>query len=927
MTVCGIDGCTRKHNRMLHAKQPENSTIFNNEKETDKKDGAIISAHTENKNTSVLFRMIPVMLYGPTGIRVKTLAFIDEGASVSLIDQNLASQLKLEGPIENLNLLWTNNVSRSEPNSQRVTVKINSDSAQELFEIQLRTVENLQLPQQELNSVKDYKHLKDLPITPYQKERPRILLGLDNYHVVMPLESKGSENEQPLAIRFVLGWTVLGKMLKGSNEKTTPQLLYINSIGSEESSVNLNSDKEMFELVKKYFTMENIGYESIRSSKHLISENEERALTVLKETTKKLGDRFETGLIWKSETISLPDNYNSALKRLIVFEKKLEKEPELYKIVCNQLREYEALGYIRKLKSNEPIQGPKVWYLPIFIVQNPNKPNKIRIVWDAAASTNDVSLNSNLLPGPDLINSLTSILFRFRQGRYAVTGDIKQMFHQIKVREIDQTAQRFLWRYDKNDPPTIYVMQVLTFGSTCSPSSAIYVMRLNASEFKNKYPRAVSAIIDNHYIDDYVDSMDDENELLKIVLKVREIHKAGGFEMRNWLSNSSVILKSLKENANTATKNINDSFINKILGIWWTWETDCLSFKLNVHNIGKNLIDGTTVPTKRQVLRIIMLIFDPLGLASFVMAYSKIILKDIWRTAIHWDEQIKPEQFKMWRTFCEVLLELPKISIPGCYTTLVENKKYELHVFMDASENIFAAVAYWRIISNDKIEVALIGAKARASPMKPISIPRLELQAAVVGSRFARTIIESHKVTVERRIFWSDSSSVLYWINFSERKYTSFVGIRVGEILENTNVNEWRWVPSKSNVADDATKWTSPPKITSDHRWYTGPAFLRQDEKQWPKQKIVQPPEVDCEARVHVLIKKEVLVTPEFSRFSNFNKLIRTQVFILRYINNLKQRNNKSRQVEKIKLKFNPISPDEYVMSFFINKNIFRFDI
>lgn len=106
-----------------------------------------------------------------------------------------------------------------------------------------------------------------------------------------------------------------------------------------------------------------------------------------------------------------------------------------------------AKGYIRKLNELEAKGDfPRKWYLPIFVVKNPNKPDKIRIVWDAAAEYQGVSLNSCLNKGPDLLTPLTNVLFNFRIGKIGINADISEMFHRVAVDENDVQPQRFLLR-------------------------------------------------------------------------------------------------------------------------------------------------------------------------------------------------------------------------------------------------------------------------------------------------------------------------------------------------------------------------------------------------------------------------------------------------------------------------------------------------
>lgn len=111
---------------------------------------------------------------------------------------------------------------------------------------------------------------------------------------------------------------------------------------------------------------------------------------------------------------------------------------------------------------------------------------------------------------------------------------------------------------------------------------------------------------------------------------------------------------------------------------------------------------------------------------------------------------------------------------------------------MDASLEAYSAVSYLRIVDNDGIQCSFVGAKTKVAPIKPMSVPRLELQAAVLGTRLAKDVERSQRFTIQQQIFWSDSQTVLAWINSETRRYTQFVAFRVGQILEATELNQWR---------------------------------------------------------------------------------------------------------------------------------------
>ena len=118
-----------------------------------------------------------------------------------------------------------------------------------------------------------------------------------------------------------------------------------------------------------------------------------------------------------------------------------------------------------------------------------------------------------------------------------------------------------------------------------------------------------------------------------------------------------------------------------------------------------------------------------------------------------------------------------------------------------------------------------------------MSIPRLELQDALLACRLAKSIENEHEFKITQRTFWSNSSTVLHWLKSDPRSQTIFVAHRFGEIRENTILSEWRWVPSKFNSADDATK-KNDSLFDLESKWYQGPAFLRKLIAEWPAEKF-----------------------------------------------------------------------------------------
>lgn len=420
--------------------------------------------------------------------------------------------------------------------------------------------------------------------------------------------------------------------------------------------------------------------------------------------------------------------------------------------------------------------------------------------------------------------------------------DIKEMFHQVKMKPEDQHSQRILWRNnDKTRDPEEYAMQVMTFGATCSPFCAQLAKNTNAREFESKYPRAAEAIIHRHYVDDYLDSCDSSEEALQLHQDVVKVHSLGGFHICNWITNDPDLRKKIPVDLRAdSQKSIdvekNSLWTERVLGLHWDPNRDVLVFTTNFNGIKSEIAAGDKIPTKREALSLVMSVFDPMGFVGILTVKAKILLQLTWRSGITWDEQLPRSQHEKWREWISDLQQVVKYEIPRCYSHQFSSASdRQLHVFVDASEQAFAAVCYFRVKSAEGTEVTFVSSKTRVTPLKSISIPRAELQAAVLGTRMAIMVKESHDISPHRTFFWSDSVTVLRWLRMDGGRLKQFVSHRIGEIQESTNVEDWHWIPTDLNVADDATRDDKPCDWSNSSRWRNGPSFLKLEMDQWPK--------------------------------------------------------------------------------------------
>ncbi|XP_052759175.1 uncharacterized protein LOC128202521 [Galleria mellonella] len=875
---CSVPECVRAHHTLLHAAprdETDDRVISVNHAET--------TVNNDSRSSRVLLKVVPVVVSGTKG-DVTTFALLDEGASVSLVDATLLEKAGITGPTTNLHMRGVSGMSTTETDSKIVSFNIRGLNEKNVYSVNsVRSINNLNIVVDSIsykNIVNKFPYVTDY-VTDYDI-RPRkieLLIGQDNIELIITRQIIQGHKNGPIISKTDLGYVVHGN-------------IGLRSIANDRTILHLCSCDELHDLVKRSFSTESFGVKQTGDFPR--SREDQLALKIMEQTTKLLPQgRWETGLLWRSDDVQLPNSYPQAKSRLIGIQRKFRRYPELAVKYEEKIQENVDKGYISKLTPEEAsIQTNKTWYLPHFAVFNPNKPNKLRIVLDCAAKSDGKSLNDFLLSGPDFLTSLPAVLLGFRLGKYCVIGDIQEMFHRVLIREDDRHAQRLLWNND------VYVMNVMTFGPVCSPSSAQYVKNLNARRYEATHPEAVKAIIDHHYVDDYIHSFDDEDDLVRVVDDVIRIHAAGGFNIRNFVSSSHTLLEHLPSDklSPCILKILSDSKddqVERVLGVRWNQDSDEFIFLLKLPKVSEDIKSREKKPTKRDILRLTMSIFDPLGFLLYVTVKGRILLQNIWKSKISWDDEIESTSFKEWQLW---LLELQKVSdfrlLRWLFTDMCDKQAdLELHIFCDASSKAYASVAYLRVkMSDGSWHVAFVLARAHVAPLKVMSIPRLELQAALLGARLAHTLKQHFDASIT---LWSDSMTVLSWLRSDSGRFKPFVAHRVSEISELTDVNHWRWVPSGLNAADDATRET----VTEDNtRWLYGPQFLRGSKEFWPSEEtefIVDPDDVEVKT---ILVLTEMPVNlPDVSRFSKFWRLIRSTAWFYRAVCNWIHKDNRKR--------------------------------
>ena len=275
---------------------------------------------------------------------------------------------------------------------------------------------------------------------------------------------------------------------------------------------------------------------------------------------------------------------------------------------------------------------------------------------------------------------MVGILLRFHREKFAVMADIEQMYHQMKVKESDQDALRFVWRNTPEEEINNHKMTVHIFGRIVSPYIANWVIKRTASDQSNKYPvDIINNTHENFYMDDYLDCFSSEERAIDTIQKVISILSNGGFRLTKWLSNNKNILKSVpptERSPKIVNLYLDNTPVERALGIVLDPQRDMLRIKCVTKNVAL---------TKRGLLSFISSIYDPVGLVTPVTLEPKLIIQDLRRRQIDWDVQL-PDDLKLrWTKWKQTLQFLEDVEIPRWYGFInIEFGQAQLHIFADA---------------------------------------------------------------------------------------------------------------------------------------------------------------------------------------------------------------------------------------------------
>lgn len=769
--------------------------------------------------------VIPVKVKDKDGNFVPTYAFIDTGSTGSFCTRELLNRLTPQSSQPAQISISTLQAKDFKVDSH-VVIGIEICDPDENNSIVLPptyTLEKIPVSKEDIVKQKDlvkWPHLQSVDIPEFDDADVGLLLGQNVPQAMEPKEIiPSSLDGEPFAVKTKLGWIVYGSM--GNNK---PAHVKVNRVKIEDVTLdNL--------LVNMY----NQEFKDVNSLDRGPSEEDRQWIAKVNKSCQQTNTgHYEIGMPFRKKDPMLPNNRKAVVKRLEGIKKRLKNDDRFYKDYCIFMSDMIEKGYAEMVPEvHEPDKG--VWYIPHHGVYHPQKTDQLRVVFDCAAKYQGVSLNDSLLQGPDLTNPLVEVLLKFRQFPYAYMADIKSMFYQVSVPQKDRDYLRFLWWPDGNlqNDPAEYRMTVHLFGANSSPSCANFALQRTVRDNCKDYLEATQqTVLQNFYVDDCLKSAATEEELVKVAHEVKSLCAKGGFELTKFVSNSIELLESLPvEHRGKNVKELDlcrDSLpVEKALGINWNIEKDTLTIAVKAKE---------RPLTKRGLLSTIGAMYDPLGIVSPFMLKGRLIMQDLCRMNLGWDELVPKGHKEEWEQWKGSLKELSGISVDRCvkpanFGSIVSS---QIHYFSDASEKGYGSVAYLRLCNREgKVHCTFLFGKSHVAPLKAVTIPRLELMAAASAVKVNSMVVKALEIPVQRTVYWTDSTTVLRYIRNEKSRFHTFVANRLAVIHDGSQTRQWRYVNSDLNPADDASRGTQ------SKRWLEGPEFLYRDEAEWPEEPSV----------------------------------------------------------------------------------------
>ena len=328
--------------------------------------------------------------------------------------------------------------------------------------------------------------------------------------------------------------------------------------------------------------------------------------------------------------------------------------------------------------------------------------------------------------------------------------------------------------------------------------------------------------------------------------------------------------------------------VERTLGLRWDMQKDTFIFDTTLKSKPN---------THRGMLSLASSIYDPLGFLAPIILPAKKLLQDLCKQRLDWDDPVGENKRRRWEKWKEDLPKLSRLAVKRCVkpADLGKLKFATLHNFADVSQFALGAVSYLRMVDlTDNAYCSFLMGKSRLAHIKPMTVPRLELSAAVLAVQVDEILRSELEIPLHQSVFWMDSTTVLQYIRNESARFHTFVSNRLTVIHEHSEPCQWRYVNSELNPADEASRGLTVDTMIQNSRWLTGPEFLTKEEHLWHRdltchQTKPDDPELKRDVQMYIQTTlsqpEEDALTKLLHRFSSWDKLKKAFAWLLRFEN------------------------------------------
>ncbi|XP_063994400.1 uncharacterized protein LOC135171756 [Diachasmimorpha longicaudata] len=834
-------------------------------------------SHKSTDQRLVLLATAKARAFSKSGFYTIARILIDQGSELSFISESLVHQLQLQRRHSTIELIG---IGGKHACSTRGIVAITLQSTKQPFqqvEINAHILQKVtsRLPTFSCSSA-SIGSLQQLQLADENYSTPgpiNIIIGADNYGKIIGNGIEKSNDDQLVGQLTTFGWTISGPLCNTKYSTRTSL-----------SAARGSSNEQLTELLQRFWVQEEPPI-STNPTNELTPEELECEEHFQRTHQRDTSGRYIVRLPLRTSTAALGESRNKALRQLQSVKRRLNANPDYSKLYYDFINEYEALDHMRRIQQvSEPATN---YYLPHHgVLREDSLTTKLRVVFNGSNKTSTgISLNDILHAGGKLQVDAMDVLTWLRRHRLVFGTDIVKMFRQINVHPDDWNLQRILW-IDENQQLVTYQLTTVTYGQKCSPWLSLRVLQQLVNDEGQRFPAAVLTLTKGRYVDDIYGGADSEGEFKEMIIQLQQICQAGGFPLQKWTSNRPEILQQLNLSTGPAGTVQFEEAVTKTLGLCWHLATDLFQYKSRTFN--------STRFTKRVLLSEIAQIFDPLGFIAPVIVRGKILIQELWLLKLAWDDQLPLGYVRRWKEFREELTQLNQLSIPRWLNLSPTIINVQIHGFADASTAAMGAVVYLRVQrDNEPPTISLVCAKTRVAPLKKLTIPRLELTAALLLTKIVSWAQRTLEINGETYL-WSDSSVALAWINSHPSRWKEFVHNRVTKIQEELPTAVWRHVGGIYNPADCASRGISPSQLNEHHLWWKGPDWLAKPSSDWPQNTTSAPTEVSLEERpatAHPVAAeaRQHPLTEFLNRYSTLSKVLQVTATMNRAIQRLRR--------------------------------------